>query len=55
MSTQVVWDVDVQSDEVIRSYRADSPDTPKIFRRGGIADAEPAIPGWRLAVDEMFE
>jgi Uma2 family endonuclease len=52
--TQVVWDVDVLSDEVIKSYRRDAPDTPVIFRRGEIADAEPAVPGWRMAVDELF-
>jgi Uma2 family endonuclease len=51
----VVWDVDIQSDEVVRSYQADSPDTPEIFRRGEIADAEPAVPGWRMPVNEMFE
>jgi Uma2 family endonuclease len=53
--TQVVWDVDIQGDDVVRSYRADSPDTPTIFRRGEIADAEPAVPNWRMPVDEMFE
>jgi Uma2 family endonuclease len=53
--TQVVWDVDIQSDDVVRSYRADSPDTPTNFRRGEIADAEPAVPGWCMPVDEMFE
>jgi Uma2 family endonuclease len=52
--TQVVWDVDVLSDEVIKSYRRDAPDAPVIFRRGEIADAEPAVPGWRMAVDELF-
>ena len=26
-----------------------------IFRRGEIADAEPAVPGWRMAVDDLFE
>src|SRR5262249_36775524 len=29
----VVWDVDLLSSDVIKSYRADNPDTPKIFRR----------------------
>jgi Uma2 family endonuclease len=53
--TQVVWDVDVQSDDVVKAYRADSPDTPTIFRRGEVADAELAVPGWRMPVDEMFE
>ena len=52
--TLVVWDVDLQSDDVIKSYKASSPDTPVIFRRHDIADAEPAVPGWRLAVEELF-
>ena len=52
--TLVVWDVDLQSEEVIRSYKATDPDHPMIFRRGEIADAEPAVPGWRMAVDELF-
>jgi Uma2 family endonuclease len=52
--TLVVWDVDLQSAEVIKSYRASAPDDPVIFRRGEMADAEPAVPGWRMAVDELF-
>jgi Uma2 family endonuclease len=52
--TQVVWDVDVQSEDVIKSYKASDPDNPVIFRRGDIADAEPAVPGWRMAVEELF-
>jgi Uma2 family endonuclease len=52
--TLVVWDVDLLSADVIKSYRASAPDTPVIFRRGDMADAEPAVPGWRLAVDELF-
>jgi hypothetical protein len=43
------------SDDVVRVYRAASPDTPTIDRRGEIADAEPAVPGWRMPVDELFE
>jgi Uma2 family endonuclease len=53
--TQVVWDVDIQSDDVVKSYRADAPDSPAIFRRGDLANAEPAVQGWQMAVDEMFE
>jgi Uma2 family endonuclease len=52
--TQVVWDVDLLSEDVIRSYKASDPENPVIFRRGDIADAEPAVPGWRMAVDELF-
>jgi len=52
--TLVVWDVDLLSPDVIRSHDVDNPDTPRIFRRGDIADAEPAVPGWRIPVDELF-
>ena len=52
--TQVVWDVDLQSDAVIKSYKASDPETPVIFQRGEIADAEPAVPGWRMPVDDLF-
>jgi Uma2 family endonuclease len=50
----VVWDVDLLNPEVIKSYRQDEPDKPKIFRRGDIADAEPAVPGWKFPVSELF-
>jgi Uma2 family endonuclease len=51
----VVWDVDLLSDDVvIRSYSADDPDNPRLFRRGEIAEAEPAVPGWRMPVDDLF-
>ncbi|HSU13166.1 Uma2 family endonuclease [Longimicrobium sp.] len=53
--TQVVWDVDVLREELIRVYRADDPEHPTIYRRGEIADAEPAVPGWRFLVDELWD
>jgi Uma2 family endonuclease len=53
--TKVVWDVDLDSDDVVRVYRADSPDAPKTYRRGQLAEAEPAVPGWTMPVDELFE
>ena len=53
--TLVVWDVDLLSQDVIKSYKASNPDHPVIFRRGDIADAEPAVPGWRMAVNDLFE
>ena len=52
--TQVVWDVDLLSPEVIKGYDANSPNTSRVFRRGDIADAEPAVPSWTMAVDELF-
>ena len=53
--TLVVWDVDLLSDDVIRVYRASDPDKPTIYRRGEMAEAEPALPGWRMPVDDLFE
>ena len=53
--TLVVWDVDLMGEEVVRVYRADSPLAPTAYRRGAQAEAEPAVPGWRMAVDELFE
>lgn len=51
--TVVVWDVDTKS-EVIRVYRKDDPENPAIYKRGDVADAEPAVPGWRVEVDWHF-
>jgi Uma2 family endonuclease len=51
--TQVVWDVDPNA-ELVRVYRATTPDHPTVFRRGQVADAEPAIPGWRLSVEQIL-
>ena len=53
--TLVVWDVDLLSPEVVRVYRASDPERPARYRRGEVAEAEPALPGWRMAVDELFE
>jgi Uma2 family endonuclease len=53
--TKVVWDVDLESDEVVRVYRAGSPDAPIIYRHGETAEAEPAVPGWTMPVNELFE
>ena len=50
---KVVWDVDPQAREV-RCYRADSPHQPQIFKSGDLADAEPAVAGWQMTVDEIF-
>lgn len=51
--TRVVWDVDLLSEDVIKAYQASAPDHPVVFRRGDLAHAEPAVPGWRLAVEEL--
>jgi Uma2 family endonuclease len=53
--TKVVWDVDVLRDGWIRVYRVTSPDVPTIFNRGGVAEAEPALPGFTFVVGEIFD
>jgi Uma2 family endonuclease len=50
--TAVVWDVDPR-DQCIRLYRADTPDHPITFNQGQLADAEPAVSGWRMAADDL--
>jgi Uma2 family endonuclease len=52
--TQVVWDVDILSHDVVKSYRLDDPDHPLIFRVDDIANAEPALPGWSVAVKDIL-
>jgi Uma2 family endonuclease len=51
--TLVVWDVDPRA-ETIRGYRADNPTNPTHFTQGQSADAEPAVPGWRIDVNRIF-
>jgi Uma2 family endonuclease len=50
----VVWDVDVIRDGVVRVYRTDEPDHPTLYRRGDVAEADPAVPGWTMPVDDLF-
>lgn len=52
--TLVVWDVDVLKNEVVRKYIAEDPDQPTVVGRGELADAEPALPGWNMKVDDLF-
>ncbi|MFN2407408.1 MAG: Uma2 family endonuclease, partial [Pyrinomonadaceae bacterium] len=52
--TLVVWDVDLLSDDVVRVYRDTSPTEPTIYKRGQSAEAEPALPGWTMPVDDLF-
>lgn len=53
--TRVVWDVDLLSPDVVRKYTPGRPTEPVIFRGGQAADAEPAVPGWRLEVDRLLK
>jgi Uma2 family endonuclease len=52
--TQVVWDVDLQSPDIVRVYRSADPNPPTIYRRGQLAEAEPAVPGWTMPVDDLL-
>jgi Uma2 family endonuclease len=51
--TKVVWDVDPQA-ECVHVYKASDPSQPTTYHRGQVAEAEPAVPGWRVAVDSIF-
>ena len=52
--TLVVWDVDLLSENVVRVYRSNDSANPTFYVRGEIAEAEPAVPGWTIAVDDLF-
>lgn len=51
--TLVVWDVDPRA-KTVTKYAAADPLTPVAFAAGQVADAEPAVPGWTLAIDALF-
>ncbi len=50
--TLVVWDVDPIA-RTVRRYVAGNPQ-PTLFAAGDEADAEPALPGWRVAIDWLM-
>ena len=52
--TLVVWDVDLVAVDVIKVYRPTAPNNPTVYRRGELAEAEPAVPGWSMPVDDVF-
>lgn len=51
--TLVVWDVDPIG-ECVHVSRHTDPENPVTYRRGQTAEAEPAVPGWRVLVDRIF-
>jgi Uma2 family endonuclease len=51
--TQVVWDVDPLA-RTIAVYRSTTPEQPAVYSRGQTADAEPALPGFRIVLDDLF-
>ena len=52
--TLVVWDVDPLAGTV-DCYRSADPLAPQRFGPGDTAVAEPAVPGWRVAVDAVMD
>lgn len=52
--TLVVWEVDVLRERVVRAYRAGDPERPAVYRAGDVAEAEPALPGWTMPVDDLL-
>jgi Uma2 family endonuclease len=52
--TLVFWDVDVLRDKVVRVYRATDPNKSTVYRQSDMAEAEPALPGWSMSVDDFI-
>jgi Uma2 family endonuclease len=52
--TKVVWDVDPRK-ETVAVYRATKPSKATIYKVGQTAEAEPAVPAWRLPLSEIFK
>ncbi len=52
--TLVVWDIDLIGDDIVRVFRDSDPKNPTIYRREDSAEAEPAVPGWTMPVNELF-
>jgi Uma2 family endonuclease len=52
--TQVVWDVDPLA-QTVTVHRATDPDNPTVYGIDDVAEAEPAVPGWRLPLRDIFE
>ena len=51
--TLVVWDVDPVAERV-HVYRASDPDRSTTYAPGQDAEAESAVPGWKVEVDRVF-
>ncbi len=52
--TLVVWDVHILDRQAIDVYRSADPDSRTSYPRGTRAEAEPAVPGWSMPVDDLF-
>lgn len=53
--TLVVWDVDVLREKLVRVYHANEPNNPTVYGKGQKAEAEPALPGWRMAAEDFLQ
>lgn len=51
--TLVVWEIDPLA-RCVCAYKNPVPQSKQVFSLGQFADAEPAIPGWRIEVDKIF-
>ena len=52
--TLVVWDVDVLREKLVRVYRRDDAHNVTLDHEHDTAEAEPALPGWTMAVNEFL-
>jgi Uma2 family endonuclease len=52
--TLCVWDVDLLRPDVIKAYFPIDPNNATVFRRGDVAHAGEAVPGWSMSVDDLF-
>jgi len=52
--TLVVWDLDVLRENLVRVYRASDSQNPTIYRSDEVAEAEPALAGWAMSVDDIM-
>ena len=53
--TLVVWDVDVLREKVVHVFRASDPGKAMVYQKDDIAEAEPALAGWTMALEKLFE
>jgi hypothetical protein len=44
----------VLKENVVRVYRADDPANPTVYGSGEVAEAEPAVPGWSMPVENLL-
>ncbi|MGL4554116.1 MAG: Uma2 family endonuclease [Gemmataceae bacterium] len=51
--TLVLWEVNAREERIVKRRPGHAPEAS--FVRGDVADAEPAVPGWTIAVDDVFE